>query len=253
MEQNPKVLFSSSSLTSEFASLFPPEAKDVRVLMEPDHQKLIERASAEAPDLILIDFGLLDETALQMLRLLREQQACPILVLLPIWTAESALSLYEVGVDDCLIKPVDVKVVTAKIYAWLRRRVIMPVEMLNFLRVGKIFLDPHQKALIVDDTIFIHLSNIETCLLYVLMSRAGRSVPMEDLVTFIWKSKEAECQKILMNTMVRLRQKLELGPANLQCISSVTGFGYKFDSGPRPVTGRLIPAAGPEVSLSAAK
>ncbi len=253
MDQNPKVLFSGSSLTSDLAGQFLAEVRNMRVVVETDAQKVVTRASVENPDLVLIDFALLDESALQMMKALREQQACPILVLLPAWCSESVLGIFEAGLDDCLVKPVDVKVVTAKVNAWLRRRVIMPVEMLNFLRVGKVLLDPHQKALIVEDTVFIHLSNVETCLLYVLMSRVGRSVPTEELTTFLWKNKEEVGQTILMNTMVRLRQKLEQGPANLQCIYSVTGYGYKFDLGSRVSTGRLVPASGTEASIPVIK
>jgi two-component system KDP operon response regulator KdpE len=210
--------------------------------MVPTLQKLTERAMVENPDLILIDLDLLDEPAIQTIRNLREQQACPVIVLISPWNAESSQRIYDTGVDDCVIKPVEAKLLVVKVKAWLRRRIIIPMEMLNLLRVGKVLLDPHQKVLIIDESVFVRLTNIEVRLLYLLMSQAGRIYHVDEMCTLVWKSNEEVCQAILKNTMIRLRNKLESGPANLKCIQFVTGYGYKFDLSMKSEPGTTVPA-----------
>ncbi len=242
MEPLPKVLLSSNSLSSGLIWQFRLQAKNVSILMEPNLSMVVERALLENPDLILLDFGLLDDAAFQAVRKLREQQACPLIVLLGTRDAASALKVYEIGVDDCIVKPVEVELFIAKVNAWLRRRMVMPVEMLNPLRVGQVYLDPPGKVLTVDGGIIIRLTNIEVRLLYVLMSHVGRTLQTDALISLVWKEKEEVCRAILKNTIYRLRLKLESHPANLHCIYTVTGFGYKFDLSMKPGTGKLIPA-----------
>jgi len=242
MEQLPKVLLFSNSLSSGLIWKFRLQAINLSILMEPNMSQVVERALVENPDLILLDFGLLDDFALKMTRKLREQQACPLIVLLGTRDAGSALNVYGAGVDDCVIKPVEVELFIAKINAWLRRRMVMPLEMLNPLRVGELYLDPPGKVLTIDGGIIIRLTNIEVRLLYVLMSHAGRTLQTDDLISLVWKNKEDVCRAILKNSIYRLRQKLESEPANLHCIYSVTGFGYKFDLSMKPGTGRFMPA-----------
>ncbi len=127
MEQLPRVLVSSNSQSSGLIWQFRLRAKEISILLEPNFSQVAERALVENPDLILLDFGLLDETVFPMIRRLREQHACPLIVLLANWNAGSALVFYQAGVDDCIIKPVEVDLFIAKINAWLRQRVIMPV------------------------------------------------------------------------------------------------------------------------------
>ncbi len=242
MEQLPRVLLSGNSLSDGLMWQFRLHAQTVCLVMEPNLPQVAERALAENPDLILLNLGSLDETVLRLVRTLREQQACPLIVLLASCDAEMALSVYEVGVDDCIIKPVVVELFVAKINAWLRRRMVMPVEMLNPLRVGSVYLDPVEKTLTLDNRLAVRLTNIEARLLYVLMSHAGRTFQTEELITLVWKNREEACRAILKNTIYRLRQKLESEPAHLHCIYTVTGFGYKFDLNMKPGTGKLIPA-----------
>ncbi len=238
----PKVLLSSNSQSSGLIWQFRLQVKNLSILLEPNLSQVTERALLENPDLILLDFSLLDDMTFQVIRKLREQQACPLIVLLGARDAGSALKVYEAGVDDCIAKPVEVELFIAKINAWLRRWMVTPVEMLNPLRVGQVHLDPPEKVLTVDGSIIIHLTNIEVRLLYVLMSHAGCTIQTDDLISLVWKNKEEVCRAILKNTIYRLRLKLESEPANLHCIYTVTGFGYKFDLSMKPGTGKLIPA-----------
>ena len=250
MQQLPKVLLSSNSLSSGLIWQFRLQAQNLSIVMEPNLAQVIERALVENPDLILLDFGSVDEVSLQLLGKLREQQACPLIILVASSNADSALDMYEAGVDDCIIKPIEVMLFAAKINAWLRRRMVMPVEMLNPMRVGRVYLDPPEKELTVSDRIVVRLTNIEVRLLYVMMSHYGRTIQTDELIALVWKNKEEVCRAILKNTIYRLRQKLESEPANLHCIYTVTGFGYKFDLTMKPGTGKLIPPDGSETFLN---
>jgi DNA-binding response OmpR family regulator len=113
--------------------------------------------------------------------------------------------------------------------AWLNRSMTVQADNLDPLRVGTIILIPTENVVSLDNGSVIHLTNTETRLLYVLMSRAGRTFPTRELIQRIWKEKEEAGLDILKNSIYRLRQKLEAQPANLHCILTVPGVGYKFD------------------------
>jgi DNA-binding response OmpR family regulator len=229
MDQNPKVLLSSDSLSSDLLWNFRLQAKNLTIVMEQNMPRVPERALSENLDLLLLDLDLLDDELLQMIRMLREQLACPLIVLLSSWDAGSTLMLYDAGVDDCIMKPIQVELFIAKVNAWLRRRMVMPVEMLNPLRVGRTFLNPPEKVLTIGLEKAIRLTNIEVRVLYVLMSRAGHTVQTDELINLVWRNKEDVCRAILKNSIYRLRQKFETEITNLECIHTVNGLGYKFE------------------------
>lgn len=242
MEHLPKVLMFSYRLSTGMLWRYRLEENGINLVTEPNMTQMVERAQAENPDLILLDFDLFDRFTVPTIRKLRVEQSCPMVVLLTAWNADSAVEIYHAGVDDCILKPVDTEVFVAKINAWLRQRMVVPAEMLYTLQVGKMLLDPGENTLRLENGILVRLTNIEFRLLYVLMSHVGRTFQPEDLIALVWNNKDDVCWAILKNTINRLRQKLESEPANLRCLYAVTGFGYKFDLSMKPGTGKLVPS-----------
>ncbi len=240
MNSVPKILMSSSGLTTGLLWKVRAASKNLAIITEPNLTSIVELAQVENPDLILLDLNPVTEKGLELINQLREEQSAPLLILITIQDTEQVLSIYEAGADDCISKPIEPEVFLAKINAWLRRRMAMPVEMLNTLKAGKIYLDPPNKILQTTMGAIIRLTNIEVRLLYTMMSRPNRPISTDELIELVWKNKEDVCRAILKNTIYRLRQKLESEPAKLRCIITVTGFGYYFDPSGE---GKTIPLA----------
>jgi DNA-binding response OmpR family regulator len=229
MEQLPKVLMSSNSLSTGLLWKFRLLAKSLALITEPNLPNLLQRARIENPDLVLLDLNPLTDSGLELIRQLREEQTVPLIILLSIHNAELVLKVYEAGADDCIVKPIEPAIFLAKINAWLNQSMILPADMLKPLRVGKVYLLPVDRLVSLDNGCLIRLTNMETRLLYVLMSCSGRTVPTDDLVRLVWREKANVGGEILKNLVCRLRRKLEEEPANLKCIQNIASGGYKFD------------------------
>ncbi len=229
MEMLPKVLMASDSLSSGLLWNLRVQAKNIELFMEPNLSLVVKRSRDENPDLIMLDLTPLTKKGLDLIHDIREEQAGPVLVLISNQEADSLGQLYATGADDCIVKPIEPAILLAKINAWLRRCSVIPVEMLSPLRVGKVYLNTPEKVMSINEGLSIRLTNIETRLLYVLMSRAGHAVSKDELINLVWRNKEDVCRDILNNVIFRLRQKLEVGPAALHCILTVPGVGYKFE------------------------
>src|SRR5512138_3003777 len=141
------MLVSSGNLSTGLLWEYRVKAKNVTIIMEPNLLRITERIDLINPDIVVLDLEHVNEIDLQVIRRLREQQACPLIVLLSGWDVDAMLRVYEAGVDDCVIKPIEVDLLIAKVNAWLRRRMVMPVELLNSLRFGKFYLDAPAKIL----------------------------------------------------------------------------------------------------------
>jgi DNA-binding response OmpR family regulator len=228
----PKVLVASNSLTT--GPLWVPgvETKTIDVIREPNLANIVNCWREKIPDLIIFDITPLNDNALRLIKDLREEAAVPILLLTDCKDTNLILRAYDAGVDDCILKPISPSVFQLKLRAWLRRSWIVPVDTLDPLRVGKVQLIPSKRIVEIDDQGHVHLTNLEMRLLYILMSRPGRLVWIEELIQKVWGFREEANIASLKNVVYRLRKKIEADPTNPRTILNVPGGGYLFSAGP---------------------
>ena len=225
----PKVLLASDSVSSGFLWNLRLQVKDFALVTEPNLSQAVQRCLEENPDLIVVDLNPQNPKGLNLIHELREAQTVPLLILLSIQDSDFVLKVYEAGADDCIVKPIDLGIFLAKMNAWLNRSLAVPTEMLDPLRVGELYLVPMDRLVTLGNGSTIHLTSTETRLLYVLMSRAGRTFRTEELIRRVWTEDVGVGADVLKNMICRLRLKLEAQPTNLHCILTVPGVGYKFD------------------------
>jgi DNA-binding response OmpR family regulator len=226
-----KVLVVSNSMTTGPLWAFSLQEKRFQVVMEPDPARMLRRWTEEVPSLIVLDINTQDGTVLNMVRSLREESVVPVLLLTTTKPEEYILEAYDAGIDECIIKPTSPSLFHAKIKAWLRRSLSVPMYALDALRVGRVHLVPTDRAVLIDNGSLIRLTNLELRLLYVLMSQPGRTITAEDLIQKVWGYSEEADNTVLKNVIYRLRRKIEVDPANPAIIQTVAGVGYKFLSG----------------------
>jgi DNA-binding response OmpR family regulator len=180
----------------------------------------------EPPDIVIIDVYGATREALSLCRQLRSQLVNPILMLAYFAGEPQMVEAYEAGADECIAKPIGLRLGVAKVRAWLRRSWTVPTEALNVLDVGGLRLDPEKRLLTLPDGGEISLTNLELRLLHLLMSHPGQVLEPCLMIDRVWGYESAE-GAVLKNMIYRLRRKIEPDPAHPHYIRTAPG-GYVF-------------------------
>jgi len=197
------------------------------VILETSLEKVMDRWSAEMPDLVVIDLNMEHEARMDLYQKFRAVSVAPILLFLPTYHETEILEAYHAGVDDVVVKPVSPAVFLAKILAWVRRSWTVPVDNLSLVKAGKHRLDPARRCLADPEGIEIKLTNLEFRLLHLLMSRPGFIFSLEEIIESIWGGYDNGDQVLLKNVVYRLRKKIEEDPSRPLYLQTGQG-GYSF-------------------------
>ncbi len=128
---------------------------------------------------------------------------------------------FRVGVDDYMIKPIDLDELFLRIGALLRRAKIASSRRLT---VGRFTMDADERTAYLDDE-EISLTNREFSLLYKLLSYPKKTFTRQQLMDEFWDADTASGPRTVDVYMTKLRSKLS------DCedfeIKTVHGLGYK--------------------------
>jgi len=183
-------------------------------------------AMKEIPDLIILDVMLPGLSGLDVCRELRRRGLeTPIIML----TAKSAevdrVVGLEIGADDYVTKPFSVRELVARIGARLRRRESgRPAGPVRYS-----FADVHldfEKFSATRKGKALELTPKEFEILRFFIRHHGAVITRERLLNEVWGTYPTT--RTVDTHILKLRQKLELDPANPKYILSIYGEGYKF-------------------------
>jgi len=187
-----------------------------------DGKEALDRLKLYDYDLVILDWNMPNGSGIDVCRSFRANRGnLPILML----TANSALSDKEIGfntgADDYLTKPFDLKELSLRVKALLRR----PAQLRDpVYEVGEIRLDTNKKQVYKCGKL-IELTPREYVLLEVLMKADGRFLTAEEIANKIWTS-ESDASPLAVKTVVsRLKSKL-CDTAQSLIIHNVHGRGY---------------------------
>ena len=179
-------------------------------------------------DLLIINYYFDFNEALTLSRQLRPEIANPILLFIGTQDEATLLDAYEVGVDECIVKPISHRLFIAKITAWLRRSWTIPTEALDHLQVDELRLDSAQRQIIIGQDAVIKLTNLEFRVLHLLMSHRGQVLDTNVIVDRVWGHTGNGDNILLKNVIYRLRRKIENNPSHPRFLQTVPGEGYTF-------------------------
>ena len=179
------------------------------------------------PDLILLDIMLPDSDGLDICKGIRndlELMQVPIIFLTARASETDRIVGLELGANDYIVKPFFIRELIARIKLQFRSQAT-PVRV---LKAGGVEVDRSScQARLNGD--LLQLTATEFRLLEFLMSRSGVVFSREQLLNAVWGQDRAITDRTVDVYILRLRQKIEVDPANPTLIHSVRGFGYSFE------------------------
>jgi DNA-binding response OmpR family regulator len=197
-----------------------------------DGEEAVRMAYDSSIDLILLDLMLPKKDGFTVCREIRSFSDVPIIML----TAKSEdidkiLGL-EYGADDYITKPFNIREVTARIKAILRR--VDPArENSNNKEVivsGDIVLDYNRRVVTVRNE-KVELTGKEFELLELFLKNPGKVYTRENLLDIAWNfENHREIRKVDVHIR-RLREKIEVDPADPKYIMTKWGVGYYYRKG----------------------
>lgn len=193
-----------------------------------DGLRAVQLFEAEQPDLVILDINLPGLNGFEVCRRLRAQAATPIMMLTVNNTEEDEVKGLDLGADDYLTKPFSPRTLLARVRALLRRREAGGEEtpFTGEQRIGDLTLDPENLTVRLSAQAPTRLTNLEFRLLQYLAVNAGHTLSAEKLTQHVWGYRGLGDKQMLKQLVHRLRQKVEVDPANPVYILTVAGVGY---------------------------
>ncbi len=190
-----------------------------------DGRDVLPAVNAFLPHLLLLDLTLPGDDGFEVCRAVTQLLDPPSVIML---TArgqhEDKVRGLRLGADDYVTKPFRFDELLARIHAVLRRA-HPPAERLALAPDTVIDFRRHR---VVRDDVELELTDREFDLLRCFAERVGRTVTRAELLRVVWGYKDMPLTRLVDNTIVRLRRKIEKDPHQPRIIRTVQGEGYCF-------------------------
>ena len=200
------------------------------VTLARDGEAGLHLATADPPDLILLDVMLPKMTGLDICKQLRGGgNGVPIIMLTARGQEIDKVLGLKLGADDYITKPFGFMELLARAEAVLRRSrsPIQPAEALETYRFGDVTIDfrRHEAR---KGTAAIDLSPREFQLLAYFIQHRGEIVTRETLLDTVWDYNSIPFTRTVDMHIAKLRKKIEDNPADPKHVITVHRLGYKF-------------------------
>ena len=196
-----------------------------------DGEQAVELAREGSFDLVILDLMMPKIDGLQACMRIREFSDVPIILLTAKGEDSDKLMGFACGADDYVTKPFNILELKARVRALLRRTAAAAVKQQETgeLTVGHIHLDPAERSAWKDGAP-VELTAKEFDLMELLMRNPGRVYSRENLLNVVWGYEYVGDYRTVDVHIRRLREKLELDPANPEYIRTKWGVGYYLSS-----------------------
>ena len=202
------------------------EKEKYEVQIAPDGGQGVEQFRKFRPDLVLLDLMLPVMDGWAVCRTIRSEAKTPIIMLTAKGETTDKINGLDMGADDYVTKPFDVKELLARVHAVMRRTdADAPVE--KKLTYDKLVINLESYELIVDGK-KIDTPPKEMELLYHLAASPNRVFTRNQLLDEVWGFDYFGDSRTVDVHIKRLREKLE-GVSDKWCLKTVWGVGYKFE------------------------
>jgi DNA-binding response OmpR family regulator len=177
-----------------------------------DVASTLDGVSKAAYDLFIIDINLPESDGISLVKELRmKYPQVPIIMVSGYNDIETIMDAYEVGCDEYLKKPFDLRELEIKVSKLMNEKLLDLSENVKYDVSGRVlYIDKEE----------VHLSQKESNLLHTFMTNINRPLTHDYLESVIWGGVE-DNGHALRNLVLRLRKRIGKG-----IIDTVQGKGY---------------------------
>jgi DNA-binding response OmpR family regulator len=192
---------------------------------------------AAVPDLIVLDLHMPEEDGLSIVKDLRGRYSVPIIMLTATASPIDRVVGLELGADDYIPKPCELRELVARIRSVLRRGRGQPIpsgegaepaEPDKAVRVGTKWLDLEAYRLRDESGAEHVLTKSEYALLRAFVDNAKRVLSRDRLLDLADARDPDAFDRSIDVRINRIRRKIEPDPAHPRYIKTVRGLGYVF-------------------------
>lgn len=210
------------------------EKRAFRVALAADAVEMRSALEEHSPDLILLDINMPGEDGLTALRDLRTANNVPVVMLTAAGETVDKIVGLEMGADDYLGKPVDLRELEARIKAVLRRRAEPSVAESKeangtTVAMGEFTLDMDAARMTDAEGEIVQLTAMEFRLLKLFAENRGRVLNRDQILEQAHDRSWDPFDRSIDIRISRLRRKIERNPEKPNVIRTVRGLGYVFD------------------------
>jgi two-component system phosphate regulon response regulator OmpR len=182
------------------------------------------------PQLVLLDLRLPGEDGLALARWLRERHDVAIIMVTGAGEVIDRVVGLEMGADDYIAKPFDLRELLARVKSVLRRsgRPAAPAAASRRVAFGACQLDLDRHQLIGASGEDIPLTAMEFDLLRAFAEHPNRVLSRDRLLTLTRNREWEPFDRSIDIRIARLRRKIEDDPDNPKTIKTIRGSGYIF-------------------------
>lgn len=195
------------------------------------------------PDLVVLDLNMPEEDGLSIIRDLKQRSGVPIIMLTATASPIDRVVGLELGADDYLAKPCELRELLARVRSVLRRSAGQPATPLPaptqasesapadpaaLVRFGTKWLDLNAQNLRDDDGNEHPLTPSEFGLLKVFAANPKRVLSRERLLELANARDSEAFDRAIDLRIMRIRRKIEIDPSRPAIIRTVRGGGYMF-------------------------
>jgi DNA-binding response OmpR family regulator len=181
------------------------------------------------PDLILLDIMLPDVDGFELCRQIRQSSPLartPILFLTARSDEVDRVLGLEIGGDDYMTKPFSPRELVARVKAHLRREELDAEPPV--VDIGLFKLDRSARRVFHRDRP-LELTSTEFNLLEFFLTHPGRAYSRDQLLESVWGEQRFVTPRTVDVHIRRLREQIEEQPDNPRYLTTVRGFGYRFE------------------------
>lgn len=212
------------------------EAEGIIRLFEENSYKVVKCSSgadflkmlaSETFDMLVLDWNVPDISGFDVLYKIREgmQLTTPVLMLTSRASEYDVVQALNRGADDYLHKPWKPFELIARVNALLRRQ--MYIERQQDERHLDFVLEP-KLSMVTRNGMAVRLSHKEFLLFQLLIRHLGSPLSRAHIVQTLWHDEDVEARTLDVH-ISRLRTKLGLTIANGFNLTSIYGYGYRFE------------------------
>lgn len=188
-----------------------------------DGKEALHKINSFNPNILILDLMLPEINGYDICKKLEKNNIGIIMLTAKNDIVDKLLGL-ELGADDYLTKPFDIREVIARVKSLLRRLNKNSNENEDTITIKDLIINPRERSVVISYSP-VELTSIEFDLLYLLLSNPNIVYSRDQLLDLVWKTDYFGGTRTVDTHVQRIRKKLGNNYQNI--IQTVHGTGYK--------------------------